>query len=103
MNIPSWMLYAGQHGEFELLFTIPSEKEAAFITEAKKTGWNPLRIGVAAREQEIRVKLYNKSRVIDTRKLRDLPFITGGNIKTYLDKLLQYDQTLKVQERIAEM
>ncbi|MCK7517213.1 MAG: hypothetical protein MZV64_05570 [Ignavibacteriales bacterium] len=26
-NLPLWLLLAGEHGEFELLFSIPAEKE----------------------------------------------------------------------------
>jgi thiamine-monophosphate kinase len=32
LNIPSWLLFAGQHGEFELIFTIPKAIKA-FLEE----------------------------------------------------------------------
>ena len=33
-NLPLWLLLAGEHGEFELLFSIPAEKETEFLNEA---------------------------------------------------------------------
>ncbi len=33
-NLPLWLLLAGEHGEFELLFSIPAENEKEFLNEA---------------------------------------------------------------------
>ena len=33
-NLPPWLLLAGEHGEFELLFSIPAERKNDFLNEA---------------------------------------------------------------------
>lgn len=44
-KIPEWMLLAGPHGEFELLFTIPPSKQEAFLTETLQHEFYPLFLG----------------------------------------------------------
>ncbi len=36
LNIPTWLLLAGQHGEFELIFTIPKDLKASFLEDIFK-------------------------------------------------------------------
>ena len=49
-NFPSWLFLAGQHGEFELIFSIPSQKTQEFIKKAKEINWHPLELGTATQE-----------------------------------------------------
>jgi len=94
-NLPEWLLLAGQHGEFELLFTIPPDNENEFLSYARMISWDPVRLGTATEKPEILLNLYNKTQRLDTKKLRDLPFNTKGDIKKYLQALLQYDSELR--------
>lgn len=52
-GVPGWMMLAGPHGDYELLFTIPQHREDAFIQECKMDGWHPIRIGEVTRNAEL--------------------------------------------------
>jgi len=93
-KIPLWLLFAGQHGEFELLFTIPENVEKEFLSSAKKENWFPIKIGRVIEKPEVQINLYNKTLLLNTQKIRNLPFQCKGDIKLYLKSLLEYDREL---------
>jgi thiamine-monophosphate kinase len=95
LNIPSWLLFAGQHGEFELVFTIPQNLTHEFLAEAEKKGFYPIELGVVTPQKEIRINLYEKSVPINSIFIRNLPYETKGDINHYLKLLLEYDSELK--------
>jgi thiamine-monophosphate kinase len=41
LRIPPWIMLAGPHGEFELIFTVPPPKAESFLTESMKIDWHP--------------------------------------------------------------
>ena len=94
-HIPSWLLFAGQHGEFELIFTIPQKLNEAFRSESSKIGFNPIELGKVINEKEVIILLYGKMIPIDTAFIRNLPAETKGDINHYLEMLLEYDSQLK--------
>jgi thiamine-monophosphate kinase len=94
-RIPSWLLFAGQHGEFELIFTIPQEFNRAFLSEASKIGFNPVELGKVIPDKKVKIPLYGKMIPIDTAFIRNLPAETKGDINHYLKSLLEYDSGLK--------
>ena len=67
-NLPLWLLLAGEHGEFELLFSIPEENETEFIKEADRLNLNPVYLAEAKSEQNIKIDLYHKDRILDSGK-----------------------------------
>ncbi len=93
--IPAWLLLAGQHGEFELLFTIPEKLKDSFLGEAFLSGIEFVESGKVISEKEIQIPVYNRPLRIDTKYIRNLPAETKGDIKLYLKKLLEYDVHLK--------
>lgn len=95
VNIPPWLLLAGQHGEFELIFTVPKVKEKILLESAEKIGWKPLKIGKAIKEQKLLLPLYGSLKEIDTAYIRNLSSETGGNIEKYIVALIGYDASLK--------
>jgi thiamine-monophosphate kinase len=95
INIPSWLLLAGQHGEFELVFTIPQNLKHEFLKEADKNGFELIELGEIIPEKEIRFNLYDKSIPINSGFIRNLPFDTKGDVNHYLKLLLEYDSELK--------
>jgi thiamine-monophosphate kinase len=95
LNIPSWLLFAGQHGEFELIFTIPKALNEAFLEEASLTGFEPIELGEIIPEEEIRINLYEKLIPINSKFIRNLLFETKGDVNHYLKLLLEYDSELK--------
>ena len=94
-NIPIWVLLAGEHGEFELLFSISSEKEKEFLNEVNILNLNPVLIAESIDETVINLKIYNKTQVIDSQKIRNLAFEKDFSPKKYLQKLLEIDEELK--------
>jgi len=44
-GIPQWLMLAGPHGEYELVFTVREEKVAAFLQAARGEGMNFLWLG----------------------------------------------------------
>jgi thiamine-monophosphate kinase len=94
-QIPSWLLFAGQHGEFELIFTIPQKLNEAFLNESLKIGFNPVELGKVISDKKVIIPLYGKMIPIDTAFIRNLPAETKGDINHYLKLLLEYDSGLK--------
>jgi len=95
LNIPPWLLLAGQHGEFELVFTIPQSLKKDFLEDAEKIGFNPVELGKIIPHKEVKIPLYGKMISIDTAFIRNLPMETNGDINHYLKSLLEYDSQLK--------
>jgi thiamine-monophosphate kinase len=94
-NFPSWLFLAGQHGEFELIFSIPKGKTADFLEKATIINWHPLELGTATAEKSITLPLYNKTAKLDTCYLRNLFNSVNGDKSRYIEKLLQFDQQLR--------
>ena len=94
-NFPLWLLLAGEHGEFELLFSIPEKNETEFLDEADRLNLNPVYLANAISEQNIKLDLYHKERIIDTEKIRNLAFEKDFSPSLYLQKLMEMDALLK--------
>jgi thiamine-monophosphate kinase len=95
LNIPSWLLLAGQHGEFEVVFTIPQNLNQKFLTDAERNGFYPLKLGKVIQPKEVRLELYGQLIPIDSEFIRNLPSETKGDVNHYLKLLLEYDSELK--------
>ncbi len=95
LNIPPWLLLAGQHGEFELIFTIPPKLKNPFLKNASANGFQPIELGAAINNTELKIPLYGNTVQIDTKFIRNLPDQTPGDVNLYLKILLEYDFQLK--------
>ena len=94
LNIPSWLLLNGPHGEFELLFTIDPADREKFEKDAKAIGWQPLLLGSVIKTTEISLSIEGKQRPIDTALLRNSFTVCKGDVKTFIHELLAYNQQL---------
>jgi thiamine-monophosphate kinase len=94
-NLPLWLLLAGEHGEFELLFSIPAEKEKEFLNEANLLNLNPVYLADAELDQNIKINLYDKEQILDSEKIRNLAFEKDFSPSKYLQKLMAIDEELK--------
>lgn len=72
MGIPAWMMLAGLHGEFELLFAVPPERVEALITETSAKGWQPLKIGVVVETPGVWFEANGETVTLDTGRIRNL-------------------------------
>jgi len=94
-NLPLWILFAGEHGEFELLFSISHENETEFLKEANQINFNPIYLADATEDVNIIINLYNKEHFLDTENIRNLAFEKDFSPSQYLQKLLEIDVALK--------
>ncbi|MCW8849286.1 MAG: thiamine-phosphate kinase, partial [Melioribacteraceae bacterium] len=53
VGIPDWLLLAGQHGEFELIFTIKEQNEMKFLSLAAQNNWAPIKLGTAISKKDL--------------------------------------------------
>jgi thiamine-monophosphate kinase len=86
-DIPPWMLHAGPHGEFELLFTVPAERVPALDGAAGRIGWHPLRLGIATTGPGLTAAHAGGYESLDATRIRNLFTECGGNPRRYLEGL----------------
>jgi len=98
VGLPSWLLFCGQHGEFELVFTIPQNQDKQFLAEALLNKVEPIKLGKVIPDNEININIYGELHSIDTTLIRNLPFRANGDINHYLKLLLEYDSQLKMNQ-----
>jgi thiamine-monophosphate kinase len=94
-DLPPWLLLAGQHGEFELMFTVSPENEMKLLETAGRSNWQPFRLGRVIRCEEIRLPLYGRETVLDTGKIRNLAAECGTEIQRYIHELCLIDTTCR--------
>ncbi len=94
-GIPSWLLLAGHHGEFELLFTVPPAKEQLLKSMASEAGWRPLCLGRVIAEERINLHLYGRPTDLDTCTIRNLAASCANDIEQYIQELCSIDNQLK--------
>ena len=94
-DLPLWLLLAGEHGEFELLFSIAANKEMEFLKEANQLNFKPIYLSETTGEASIIINLYDKEECLDTEKIRNLAFEKDFSPTQYLQKLLEIDNSLK--------
>lgn len=95
LNLPPWLLLAGQHGEFELIFTIPQNLKEAFLEESLNNGFEPIELGKVIPEKEMKINIYGNLISINTTLIRNLPTEAKDDINHYIKMLLEYDYQLK--------
>ncbi|MGB5287137.1 MAG: thiamine-phosphate kinase [Ignavibacteriaceae bacterium] len=95
LNIPPWLLLGGQHGEFELIFTIPIDLQDAFLEESLQSGFEPIELGKVIPEKEVKINIYGNLIPINTTMIRNFPTEANGDVNHYLKMLLEYDYQLK--------
>jgi len=88
-GLSPWMLHAGPHGEFELLFTVPSAREDALHRAARAIGWNPLRVGTVTATPGLVVVTEGGPRAIDSAAVRNLFAECGADVGRYVRALAE--------------
>lgn len=93
-KIPSWFLLAGIHGEFELVFTIPTCKKEEFKKEANLNAWYPIEIGVLTKPKDFILSQSGLIFSLNTSKIRNLFFEVNGDIEAYVEELFLIDNLI---------
>ncbi|MEE8175663.1 MAG: thiamine-monophosphate kinase [Gemmatimonadota bacterium] len=94
-GLPAWMMLAGPHGEFELLFTVPENEADPFLDAAANIDWRPVRIGRATEDRDLRLDVGGRNTTLDTTVVRNLFDEVGGDVNAYRDGLFDLDARLR--------
>lgn len=92
---PPWMMLAGPHGEFELIFTVPSANAEAFADDACDLGLGPVRLGTVQEQEAVTLGLPSGRRVdVDAAPFRNLLETTAGDMKAYLSEFRELGRAM---------
>jgi thiamine-monophosphate kinase len=86
-GLDSLLALAQPHGEFELAFTVPTARAAAFEAHARRAGFEPVRLGVttepgpAARAPALRFSGDGSPRTLDGARIRNLVAEEAGDLR----------------------
>jgi thiamine-monophosphate kinase len=94
-GVPPWLLLAGEHGEFELLFTLPEAREEQLLEHLAGTSCAPLRIGRVTTEPVITMPIRSERTPIDTARIRNIGNDHYGDVETYIAELMTIDDELQ--------
>lgn len=91
-ELPEWMLLAGPHGEYELLFTVPQKKRIAFEKSCQSANWEPLYLGSVCSEIQLEFTSGHTAIRCHPSTIANLFYESGGDIAAYLRALMQQQQ-----------
>jgi thiamine-monophosphate kinase len=87
-DTPPWLMLAGPHGEFELVFTVPASRMDAFSESSNARGFVPIRLGTVQERPVVTFALSSGRRVdIDMTPVRNLDPTAKGGAERYLAEL----------------
>ncbi len=98
-GLPKWLLLAGQHGEFELIFSVPSEKESILKKISSQLSLHFLRIGEIQNNKGFFLNINDHQVELPTEKIRNIASQKNFNLNTYLKPLLEIDNSLQNNKR----
>lgn len=93
-ELPLWFLLAGQHGEFELIFTVPAEKESILKNISSQLSLHFLRIGEIQSKEGFYLNINDKPVSLPTDRIRNIASRKNFNLNSYLKSLLEIDSLL---------
>ena len=95
-GLPSWLVLAAVHGEFELCFTVNPRQESVFLREAAKAGWDPVLIGEVTEGMSIRIRTPDHIVPLDTLQIRNLSHTMSSDPARYVQELLNIARTVRI-------
>lgn len=97
-GLPEWMLLAGPHGEYELLFTVASEKQNEFEKECESEGWNPVYLGKVTAVPQLDFVTGPLKIRCHPHAIANLFYESNGDILAYLQLLKQQHEKWVVND-----
>ncbi|MCH8034549.1 MAG: hypothetical protein IH950_12445 [Bacteroidetes bacterium] len=94
-DIPLWFLLAGQHGEFELIFSVPSNKESILKKISSQYSLHFLRIGEVQNKKGFFLNINDHQVELPTERIRNIASLKNFNFNSYLKSLLEIDRSLQ--------
>jgi thiamine-monophosphate kinase len=90
-----WMLLAGPHGEFELVFTLPEHRSKAMMHAAGKAGWTPMRIGMVTQTPGITIPGLGNLTPEQMAAIRNYPLHSRDHVRGFLALLDEIEMTCR--------
>lgn len=87
-NIPEWLMLAGPVGEYDLIFSIPQNRENEFLKSAENVNWQPVKLGIAVEKPELFIQNKSKLSSVNTAKIRNLSALLYSNPTQFLVELI---------------
>jgi len=88
-GIPAWMLLAGPHGEYELLFTVPPDKKNEFEKKYRKENRKPVCLGRVTFNRKLHFTSESMEVTCDPAVIANLFHDANGDVPAYYDMLKQ--------------
>jgi len=87
-DIPAWLSLASVHGEFELCFTIPPDREEALLMAARQAGWSPIPVGEAVPGTGVGIRSGERVVDLDTARIRNMADSAASDPRRYVAELM---------------
>ena len=87
LGIPPWMLLAGLHGEFELIFTVPVNRVEELHRRAELLRWEPIEIGRVVGRPGVWIQNCAGRSELDTGRIRNLFAEPIRDVQACIDRL----------------
>ncbi len=86
-RLPPWLMLAGAHGEFELLFTVTPEREASTVGALLAAGLAPACLGDVRTGRGVALRRGDREVQLDTTSIRESAALAGRDPSAYLEAL----------------
>jgi thiamine-monophosphate kinase len=90
LNVSPLTALAGIHGEFELVFTVPPEKQSQLETVARTMNWEPLCLGEVLEGRGVALQKDDHNQEIDGEQLQALSALAATDAQAYIRALLDF-------------
>ncbi len=87
IGLPPWMLFAGPHGEFELIFTVHSENVETMLGAMGQSGMQPVFLGSVSGTPGIALDGWGRFEPEDLADIRNRPFETQEDVREFIVSL----------------
>jgi len=94
-GMPLWFLLAGQHGEFELIFSVPSNKESILKKISSQYSLHFLRIGEVQNKKGFFLNINDHQVELPTERIRNIASLKNFNFNSYLKSLFEIHRSLQ--------
>jgi thiamine-monophosphate kinase len=96
LRIPLWLFAAAEHGEFELLFSVPEARVTELRRHCELYSLKILELGHAIAETEIVLEDVNGSHhTLDAAELHSISSCGRSNPSLYVERLIEYARSLR--------
>jgi thiamine-monophosphate kinase len=93
-NLPCWLMFAGPHGDYELLFTIPQELNNEFLAAATEIEWEPILAGEVVGAKRLTIRDHNRMAEADAFTIANLFADCDADPARYLEQLMQLHRSM---------